>query len=480
MDVTRRFLAEAALAVALAVAAVVLGRPLLLAGTAGICGWLLARQVAFVRGAVDVVESATVEQTLDSTVATVDEAVAVTLSVELDEPAPSDVTVAASPPVSTSVADEPAITVAAGERRASTTFVVTPAVAGRQEFGRPTVSVAALRFESTTDVGEPVVLSVEPASQRDVFVGGTGERAAGVFGEHETGATGRGIEPARIRKYVVGDPADRIDWKATARLGEPHVVEFETKIDLRSVLIVDRRASMGQGPAGETKLDYARQVALTYLRAARRNGEPIGLYAVGEEGLTVRESPNATPEHYGRLRRRLQAMEPTDRGGDSGETRRGAYGRTRRSPEGVRAVASRLESDGTAFGSSLRPFFEDAPTYVQRMGTDPLYETVRTELGRLRGPSVVVVLTDDERRAELRDAVRAAGTVDHRVVAFLTPSVVFERGGLADLQEAYDRYADFEQFRRGLPNSDRVSTHEVGPRARIEAVRSARRRGVRS
>jgi len=51
--------------------------------------------------------------------------------------------------------------------------------------------------------------------------------------------------------------------------------------------------------------------------------------------------------------------------------------------------------------------------------------------------------------------------------------VLYEPGGLADLERAYDRYLAFEEFRRELAKLDGVTALEVGPADRLSAVLEA-------
>jgi hypothetical protein len=53
--------------------------------------------------------------------------------------------------------------------------------------------------------------------------------------------------------------------------------------------------------------------------------------------------------------------------------------------------------------------------------------------------------------------------------------VLYEAGGLGDLEAAYRRYLDFEEFRRSLARLDRVQAYEVGPGDRLGALLASRR-----
>ena len=480
MNVTRQWWGELALAVALAVGAVVLDQPLLFVGTVGLGAWLLATQAVFARRAAALSDSIAVEQRVTPDVVAVDNDVTVTVAVTLSAPVPYDVRIAADPPVSMAgtTADDRTLTIPAGETEGSTTVSVQPQIAGRHTFARPTVTVETAHFASQFASGSTSELTVEPRAPRDVHVGAGGDRLTAPFGETKTGERGRGLEPAGIRRYLPGDPADQIEWRATARQGEPYVLEFESEVDRRTMLVVDSRATMGEGPAGETKLDYARQVALSYLRAAQRADEPVGLYTIGDEGLRTRSAPAAEPSHYAHLRTTLHDLAVLPADGTHEEPPR--PGVTVRSPAEAETVTQRLRGEHSSFARSLRPFFTNTRSYVQRTAGQPLYETLARELSQLRGNVAVIVFTDDTHRQELRESLRAARREGHHTVAFLTPSVLFDAGGLADLDGAYEHYVDFETFRQDLASSERIEAYEVGPRDRVEALLATSRRRVRS
>lgn len=473
MEVTRRYQATGALAALLAVGAVVLGRPALLAGTAALAGWLLAHQARFASAAGETADTVTVRQTPARDAVVAEESVTVTVRAELDGPPQGDLTVDAGPPVGTVVEDGTTeLTIPAGDRQATATFTLSCPVAGRHGFRRPEVTLRDDDdglFRSHFRTGDPPTLTVQPRTPRDIHVGQGGEGLTGAFGEHATGEQGPGLVPAELREYVPGDPADSIDWKATARLGEPHVRQYDVEVDLETALVVDHRATMAEGRPGRTKLDFARSVALTYVAAAAANGEAVGLYAVGDDGLTTREPPDSSHDQYARLRAELQDIVPT---GGADTERRAAT-----TPGDARRAANRLDDD-SAFARALRPFLADRGRYVTRIDEDPLYRTVRSEGQSLRGDVVTVLVTDDSHPAETREAVRLARRGDDHVVVFLLPSVLFEEGGLADLDRAHERYVDFEEYRRSLAGLDRVTAFEVAPGDRIEALLAARGRGA--
>jgi uncharacterized protein (DUF58 family) len=446
----------------------------LFGGSVGLAGWLLGRQTQFTRVATRTADNLTVRvrPTRESVVA--DESLRVTLTATLESPAEAPVTVAVEPPVGTTgwTEDDPTLTVPVGETEATTAFSVTCPVAGRHVFDRPLVTTedSTGLFRSQLALGNTASVVVDPKTPDDIHVGEAGTAVAGAFGQHGTGDSGPGLTPADLREYVPGDPADSIDWKTTARLGRPHVTEYDVEVDLQVAIVVDHRSTMDDGPEGRTKLDYARQVALSYSAAAARDSEAVGLYAVGDGALTVRLPPDVGSDHYESIRRHLHELQPST-AARLGRDRYLTPGETRR-------TARRLAADDSKFSRGLLPFVENRDQHVADVDDDPLYGTVRSQVRQLAGTSVTVLVIDDSHPAEVREAVRLAREGDDYVVAFLLPSVLYEPGGLADLEAAHERYLEFEQFRRSLDGLPRVSAFEVAPEDRIQSLLGAQRRGT--
>ena len=472
MRATRRYWAVGALAATFAGLAVLLARPLLLGGAVGLAAFLLAAQYGFTRSLRRTRAAVTVQQAVERDRVVVDDPIAVTLAATFDAPAPLAVEVEAALPIVATGAhrDDRTVAVYRHGRAGRATFQIAVPVAGTAAFGRPRlVATDPLGLlEETLRIGPTPTLTVEPSGPRDVHVGEGGERIAAAFGEHPAGRLGPGMAPMELREYVHGDAANRIDWKATARLDQPYVREDEAEIDRVTAILIDGRAAMDVGPAGETKLDYAREVALAVAGDAREHDDPLGLYAVGDEGTTVTRPPASTPGTYAAIRRTLHGLTATAATGTADRPSNG--------PSTARTRADRLADDPSAFGTHLRPFFAESATYVDRIDDEPLFRTARVSLGRLRGTLWTVLLTDDTDRAQVREAVKVARRGDDHVVVFLTPDVLFDPGGLADLEAAYERYRDFEAFRRALARMDRVSAFEVAPGDRIHAVVDAQRR----
>ena len=87
-----------------------------------------------------------------------------------------------------------------------------------------------------------------------------------------------------LRDYVHGDDLRLIDWKATARRGQPTVRQFQVERGQELVLLVDcgrRMAATAVAGAqrGWTKLDHALDAALELAAVALQGGDRVGLAA---------------------------------------------------------------------------------------------------------------------------------------------------------------------------------------------------------
>jgi len=84
-------------------------------------------------------------------------------------------------------------------------------------------------------------------------------------GRHGGGAsrhTGSGLDFAEHRRYLPGDDVRRMDWRVTARLGQPHVRRYHEDQVPDCVLLVDRRATMRFATRGRLKVTQAVRLAL--------------------------------------------------------------------------------------------------------------------------------------------------------------------------------------------------------------------------
>ncbi len=467
MEPTRRWWALAGLAVALAAYAVVLDAPLLLVAPAGLGAYLLAHQYRFLQAVDRLDDGLHVDQAVAPGQVPVEGTVVVTLSASTDVTTPLSCRVEAGVPLGLTGADSTDRTVTVdpgGDRSATATLRLSAPVVGPQPFDRATVRARDPLglFKTEFAAGPAPEVTVVARSTESIHVGEGGDPVRAQIGEHVGGQLGIGFDPAGVREYQFGDAARHIDWKATARMNEPYVQEYESETDRHTLLLVDHRAAMDTGRDGRTKLDVAREVALSVIDGAARLADPLGWYTVGDEGLTGSVPAGAGSGHYDTLRRRLYDLTTTHAGADAP--------RGGRSPAAARAAETSLDDDESGFARTLRPYFGDRRRYVDRVAGNPLVAAARRAASDGRGTTWTVLVTDDTDRTGVREAVSTVRGRGGQVLVFLLPSALYDVDGLDDLEDAYERYADFEAFRRDLADHDRVTALEVAPEDRLSAV----------
>ena len=117
----------------------------------------------------------------------------------------------------------------------------------------------------------------------------------------ETQAAGRPIRVAgastefeRVREYLPDDEFRRVNWKATARRGQPMVNQFEAERSQNLVVLLDAGralAALAELPnedasgtqPGLTKLDHALNAALLLAHVATQRGDRVALLAYSDE-----------------------------------------------------------------------------------------------------------------------------------------------------------------------------------------------------
>jgi hypothetical protein len=313
-------------------------------------------------------------------------------------------------------------------------------------------------FTQRCPIDDQVTVTVESRGTGAIHVGTGGERIPGGIGAHRGQQAAPIGEFSSIRQYVPGDPASRIDWKATARLDEPYIREYDDEREMETRLIVDARSRLATGEPGRTKLDFIRDVALSVLQSAREVNDPVAITVVDDDGIRLSTKSAATTEQY----------ETSHLG-----VRRDVRVRDETGPANAQAAYRDLTSRGevsTEFSRTLLPFFGRIGSYVARLSDDPLFGAVRHQVSEASLGRWAVLLTDDEERGSLTEATKLAVRDGSRVTVFATPTVLFEGAGVVDLESAYERMIAFEEFRRRLDRLPRVAAFEVAPDERLRAV----------
>jgi len=464
MQATRHFWATALVGLLFSLLAVGGAQPAVLIGVAGVGTWLIATAWNAARTFQTLGSELTVEYTLETATTYVDSTTTATVTVT--RPAatantPVSVTVTLPPGLQLATSTPQPLTLAAGETTATRSLPIHTTVAGQFELPEPTIElsdVLGLYTETipTTTGPRLTVLPPEPA----VHIGKGGQSYGSAFGEHSTDRPGPGIAVRELRQYTAEEDAINIDWKSTARLGEPYVRETEGETDRHTALLVDHRAATGQSAGTETPLEYIREAALAMTAGAVDAGDPLSLWTVGADGITETIAPGSTPTTYNRVRSALLALEPTGTAG-----RRPPSARTQ-------SLTETLPTD-SQIGETLRPY---AATTARDGVLDDVFlkavQRARQELGT--GAWLVLVTTDAD-PAQLRESVTVATAGGAAVLVLIVPTVLFGTNRLDAISDTYEAYTEFEELRRQLDNHPRVTALEVAPRERLQTVLSSNR-----
>ncbi len=101
-------------------------------------------------------------------------------------------------------------------------------------------------------------------------------------GRHGTRLRGRGLTFEELRQYRPGDDIRSMDWKATARLREPHVRVFSEERDRPTMMLIDQRSLMYFGSQRTTKSVIAATIAAIVAWSALSAGDRVGAIIIGD------------------------------------------------------------------------------------------------------------------------------------------------------------------------------------------------------
>jgi len=107
--------------------------------------------------------------------------------------------------------------------------------------------------------------------------------ASALNGRHASRLRGRGLDFEELRGYLPGDDPRTIDWKVTARTGEPHVRVFTEERDRPALIVVDQRMSMFFGTRHAMKSVTAAECAALAAFAVRNQGDRVGGIVFGDQ-----------------------------------------------------------------------------------------------------------------------------------------------------------------------------------------------------
>jgi uncharacterized protein (DUF58 family) len=119
---------------------------------------------------------------------------------------------------------------------------------------------------------------------------------------------GQGSEFESLRPWAPGDDVRHVDWKATARRGQPIVRRHQPEKNQTVLLFLDCGRHMAGQLQGRRKLDLAVDAALRMARVSLEAGDAVGLLAFGPE-LVARLAPRRGREQLAALTRALYRAE---------------------------------------------------------------------------------------------------------------------------------------------------------------------------
>ncbi|MFD2675950.1 DUF58 domain-containing protein [Camelimonas lactis] len=108
-------------------------------------------------------------------------------------------------------------------------------------------------------------------------------------GRHASRLRGRGLNFEELRHYFEGDDVRAIDWRATARLGSPHVRVYSEERDRPVILVVDQRSAMFFGSRRAMKSVTAAEAAALAAWRVTSLGDRVGAIVFGDtETVSIR------------------------------------------------------------------------------------------------------------------------------------------------------------------------------------------------
>lgn len=120
---------------------------------------------------------------------------------------------------------------------------------------------------------------------------------------------GAGTEFAELREYGIGDDPRFIDWKATARRGQPLVRVLEPDQEQTLIILLDRGRLMTARVKGLTRFDWGLNATLSLALAGLHRGDRVGV-GVFDRQMHTWVPPERGQQHLNHLLERLTPIEP--------------------------------------------------------------------------------------------------------------------------------------------------------------------------
>jgi uncharacterized protein (DUF58 family) len=129
-------------------------------------------------------------------------------------------------------------------------------------------------------------------------------------GNHASRFKGRGMDYLESRSYQPGDDIRNMDWRITARTGEPHVKLFQEERERPVMTLVDFSPSMFFASRGRFKSVIASQAAALLAWSTVRHGDRIGGILLGNKHIELSPASGKRGA-LGFIRRLSELAEPS-------------------------------------------------------------------------------------------------------------------------------------------------------------------------
>lgn len=240
-----------------------------------------------------------------------------------------------------------------------------------------------------------------------------------------------GIEIKDLREYRHGDDFKRIDWKASARLGELIIREMLKESDADVYIFVDNTNEMRKG-IRMAKVDYASTLALQLAATLIKNYR-VGIVIYDEEKAEFIKAAKSMA-HLENMRRKLNL-------------------RWKRGTMSLRAkLEVKLSRKGRDFLSRVLPLKKG------RRGSKGIFEG----LSLIKMPSFLIFISDLNNPSDLYKAV-AQAKWNHKVLVLSPNPILFYSGELdrETLKRLYRAYLEREKILKKF--NALVPTIDLGP-----------------
>ncbi len=180
-------------------------------------------------------------------------------------------------------------------------------VPGRRTATAPSASAAALPGVS---VDAAALAALEVAARDFHFLPRQPVHSL-LAGRHASKVRGRGLAFEELRPYLPGDDLRTMDWRVTARTGEPHVRVYAEEKERPVLVLVDQRMNMFFGSQRSMKSVSAAEAAALVAWRVLAEDDRIGGVVFGDDDITElapRHSRGAVQHLLGEVARHNQAL----------------------------------------------------------------------------------------------------------------------------------------------------------------------------